>query len=73
MKLYKGRVRMQVRKRFCTRGQWAWHRLSRAMPMALSCWSVRSVWTLLSDIDWCCVKPEVGLNLCGSLPTQDIL
>lgn len=52
------------RKRFCTRGQWAWNRLSRTVGMALSCWSSRSVWTLFLDIGFgCfCVGTEAGLS-----------
>jgi len=38
------RVNMGVRKRFFTRGWWAWNRAT-----APSCLSSRSIWTLLSD------------------------
>ena len=41
------------------------------------CWSSRSVWRVLSDIEsdfgWPCVEFRAGLSdLYGSLPTQDI-
>jgi len=36
MKLHQRRVRLSVRKRFFTRGWWAWNRLLRAMGMAPS-------------------------------------
>jgi len=63
----KGRARMNIRKRFCSRGQWA----------EAECQSSGSVWSaLLSDsgLGWYCAEPGVGLNdPCGSFPTWDIL
>jgi len=43
-----GEGQLGVRERVCTRG-WAWNGLPRAVGMAPSCWSSRSVWTTLSD------------------------
>jgi len=66
----------KVRKRFFTRGWWAWNRLPRAVGMAPRCWSSKSIWTVFSDVGfwWSCVDPGVGLNdPYGSLSTQDIL
>ena len=39
-----------VRERVCTRGRWAWNSLPRAVGTAPNCWSLGSVWTVLSDI-----------------------
>ena len=50
MELCQGKVRLGVRDRFFTRGQWARNRLPRAVGMAMSCWRSRSVGTMLSDI-----------------------
>jgi len=36
MELHQGRVRLDKRQRFFTRGQWAWNRLLRAVVMAPS-------------------------------------
>ena len=47
--------RLGVRDRVCTRGQWVWSGLPRAVVVALSwlsCWSSRSVWTIPSDIEF---------------------
>jgi len=66
MELCQGKVRLGVRDRFFTRGQWAWNRLPRAVGTAPSCWSSRSVWTSLSGIgfqcEFSCVRPGVGLD-----------
>ena len=55
-----GESQVGVRKRFCTRGQWAWNWLSRAVIVALSCQSSRSIWTTLSDMGF-----EFCMVLCG--------
>ena len=44
------RARLSIRERFFTRGWWAWNRLPRAVSVALSCWSSRSIRTMLSDV-----------------------
>ena len=54
-----------------------WNRLSRAVVVAPSCQSSRSIWTVLSDIGFefgqSYAEPEVGLkDPCESLPTQNI-
>ena len=76
MELRQGRVRLVVRRRFCTRGCWARNRLPRAVGTAFSCWSSKSIWTVLSDVcfGWPFVEPRAGLDdPYGSLPTWDIL
>ena len=50
MELHQGKVRLGVRKRFFTRGQWAWNRLPRLVVMAPRGWGSRSIWMMLSDI-----------------------
>ena len=55
-----------------------WHRLPRAVVTALSCHSLRSIWTALSYIRsiflWSCVETGAGLyNPYESLPTQGVL
>ena len=59
--LNQGRVRLGVRKKFFTRGHWAWNRLIRAVGIASGCQSSRSVWTPLSDTAlW------IWVSLCGA-------
>ena len=41
--LCQGRVRLGVRKRYFTRGQWEWNRFARAESTAPGRWSSRSV------------------------------
>jgi len=59
--------RLGIRRRVCTRG-WSGnvHSLPRAMDMALSCQSSRSIWTMLSGTGLgsgrCCVEPGVGID-----------
>lgn len=50
MELHQRKVRLGVKKRFFTGGQWAWNRFPRVMVMASRCWGSRSVWMMLSDI-----------------------
>ena len=50
MELHQGKDRLGVRKRFFTRGWWAWNRLPRAVVTVLSCQSSGSVRTVLSHI-----------------------
>jgi len=50
IELSHGRIRLGVRKRFFTREWWAWNRLSRAVVMVPSCWSLGCIQTTLSDI-----------------------
>lgn len=65
-----GRVRLVVRKKFCTRGSWAWNSLSRSMTTALHCWRLNSG----MDFGWSCTQPGVRLDYpCGSLRTCSIL
>lgn len=76
LKLWQGRLRLDIWKRFFSRGWWTWCRLPRAGGTALLCQSSRSEWIMLSDrgFGWSCVEPEVGLNdLQESLPTWDTL
>jgi len=47
---HKWRVRLDIRKRFFTRGQWSWHWLCRAVGRAPSCRSSKRVCTMLSDV-----------------------
>lgn len=75
---FQGRIRLGIRKRFFTGGQWECNRLPKAGVMRLSCQSSRNLWTVPSDIgfdlEWTLVEPGVGLTLIhvGSLPAQDI-
>lgn len=48
------RVRLAIRKMFFSRGPWVRDRLSRALGMAPSFQSSRSIWTTLSDIQSDC-------------------
>ena len=54
MKLHWERSRINVRKRFFTKGWWAWNRLPRAVVMAPGCWSLdtnkRRVWIFDSSV-----------------------
>lgn len=47
-----GRGDEGIRKRFCPRGWWAQDRLPRAVVMALSWQSSRSIWATLRDKAW---------------------
>jgi len=75
--LASGEGQVGVRERFCTRGQWAWNKLPRAMGTASSCRSSTSFWTPLSDtgfdFGWFPTpQPGVGISdPCGSLPTSN--
>ena len=68
---------MGVRDRLCTRGQWAWNGLPRAVGTArVPEFRERldSAQTLGLNVGWCCVEPGVGLSdPYGSLPTWGIL
>jgi len=61
MELHQGRVKLGIRKRFFTRGRWAWIWMPRAVVTAPSCWSSRSVWRMPSDIGF-----EFWVVLCGA-------
>jgi len=62
MKLSQGMFRLSVRKMFFVeKVVWDWNRLLRAVVMALSCWSARSVWIMLSEI-WL----DFWVVLCGA-------
>jgi len=39
-----GEGQLGVRERVCTRGQWAWNRLPRALIIAPNCQSSRRIW-----------------------------
>jgi len=72
IELCQRRVRLDNRKRWVA-GRW--NRLLRAVVMASSCQSSRSVWTIFSDIwsgFWVGLE-GVELGPFGSLSTQDIL
>jgi len=61
---------LDIRERFCTRGQWAWNSLPRAVGMALSCQNA----DIGFGFGWCCAERGVGFDdPCGFLLTQDIL
>ena len=68
---------LEVRERFCTRRQWAWNGLPRAVGMAPSA-RVQGDFGQLSqteglDFGWCCEEPEVGLgDPSKSPPTWDV-
>jgi len=75
MERNQGRVMVGLRETFFTRGWWAWNVLPKAVVMAPSCQSSRSVGTVLSNtgFGWPCVESAVGLgDPCGSLPTLGI-
>jgi len=73
-----GEGQLGVRDRVCSRGQWAWTGLPRAVGKAPSA-RVQEVFgqhyqTEGLDAGWCHVEAGVGLNdPCGSLPTWDVL
>lgn len=61
IELHQRRVRLGVRKRFFTRGQWAWRRFLKAMVTVPGCCSSRSLWTTVSGIGF-----EFWVMLCGA-------
>lgn len=65
-----------TRKRFLHQRVVSMEQLLRAVGMAMSPWSSRSVWTLLSDIIWILgglVLRQFGLDPFGFFPNRDIL
>jgi len=60
-KLIKFRFRLNIRKRFFTRGRWARNRLPRALGTAPSCQSSRSIGKMLSDMEF-----DFWVVVCGA-------
>ena len=54
-------VELDIRKWFFTRGWWAWNELLRVVGTAQSCLSSRSIWPILSDIEF-----GFEMVLCGA-------
>ena len=46
-----GEGQLGVRERVCTRGQWAWNRLPRALIIAPNCQSSRRIWITPPESD----------------------
>jgi len=74
MELCQGRVRLEIRKKFFTRGRWAWNRLPREVSgPCTKPDGVQGVFGQHSQMQglnfvWSCVELGVGLNdPCGFL------
>ena len=76
MNSYQGRFGLPTRKRFFTRGLTGIRTCSQGQySQHQACWSSRSIQKMLSEIwfEFWVVLWGVGLNPCGSHPTQDFL
>lgn len=73
-----GKVRLDIKNRFCTSVWWVWNRLPRVCH-GTKLATVQAVSGQLSQtyrliLGRSCVEPGVGINNpCGSLPTLDTL